>query len=153
MSSAAIAALTDRDRQILNLLGAGFADEEIAEPLGISRSAVKGHLRRIARRNGFGRLNRLQIASEFCERPTPPLPSTFTARQRLIAKCIAFGMRDREIATFLELPLGTISKDVTEMLDASGCWSRLEMIVRFDCLKDPDSMADDRRNNPDARNR
>lgn len=47
-------ALSDREREVLRLVGTGLANKQIARQLGISEKTVKGHLSRIFQALGVG---------------------------------------------------------------------------------------------------
>ncbi|PNE38129.1 MULTISPECIES: response regulator [Streptomyces] len=55
-----IAALTDREREVLAMLGAGLANAEIARRLGVGTGTVKVHVGRILAK--LGAANRVQAA-------------------------------------------------------------------------------------------
>jgi DNA-binding NarL/FixJ family response regulator len=52
--------LTDREKQVLGLLGVGTANKLIARQLGLTESTVKVHVRHIMRK--LGATNRTQAA-------------------------------------------------------------------------------------------
>ncbi|RLU90494.1 DNA-binding response regulator [Streptomyces griseocarneus] len=56
----AVAALTPREREVLALLGAGLANPQIAERMGLAPSTVKDHVRALLGK--LGGLNRVQAA-------------------------------------------------------------------------------------------
>ncbi|RDG39346.1 helix-turn-helix domain-containing protein [Streptomyces corynorhini] len=53
-------ALTDREREVLLLLGTGLGNRRLASELGIAERTVKAHIARIA--NKLGQETRLQVA-------------------------------------------------------------------------------------------
>lgn len=59
-SSRAVTGLTQREREVLQLVGQGFANKQIARRLGISEKTVKTHLSRVFQRIGV--LDRTQAA-------------------------------------------------------------------------------------------
>ncbi|MFI9204816.1 response regulator [Streptomyces sp. NPDC053048] len=56
----AVQALTPREREVLALLGAGLANPQIAERMGLAPSTVKDHVRAVLGK--LGGLNRVQAA-------------------------------------------------------------------------------------------
>ncbi|MFJ4043436.1 response regulator transcription factor [Paenarthrobacter sp. NPDC089989] len=58
-SRADLPALTSREREVVNCLGRGQSNREIARGLGVSEAAVKGHLSRIMIK--WGVQDRLQV--------------------------------------------------------------------------------------------
>ncbi|MBO0653036.1 response regulator transcription factor [Streptomyces triculaminicus] len=59
-AAAAIQALTPREREVLSLVGAGLANPQIAERMGLAPSTVKDHVRAVLGK--LGGINRVQAA-------------------------------------------------------------------------------------------
>ncbi|MEX2984600.1 response regulator [Streptomyces sp. C36] len=59
-AASAIQALTPREREVLSLVGAGLANPQIAERMGLAPSTVKDHVRAVLGK--LGGINRVQAA-------------------------------------------------------------------------------------------
>lgn len=55
-------AITDRQREVVKLIAAGFSNEEIAERLGISPRTVKAHCDVLRQKLGVARRRQLPVA-------------------------------------------------------------------------------------------
>lgn len=56
---------------------------------------------------------------------------TFTPREEEIAKRVAAGFRNQQIADQLEIKLGTVKNALRNIYDKAGVWSRLELALWY----------------------
>jgi DNA-binding NarL/FixJ family response regulator len=66
-------ALTDREKQVLNMLVAGLSNKEIGAPLGIAERTVKAHIARMMRK--VGAHNRIELSVHAVARSLVSLPA------------------------------------------------------------------------------
>jgi len=73
MRSGADGALTDREKQVLNMLVTGLSNKEIGAPLGIVERTVKAHIAKMMRKIGVH--NRIELSVHAVANSLVSLPS------------------------------------------------------------------------------
>ena len=123
--------LSPRHRQLVRLAARGYTTKELAAALGTTQGAVCTMLSHLYRKLGIGGQAGLvawlfQHAHDLPDIPTAPLPGC-TRRQAAIARMVALGYRDKEIAAELGWSLTTIRREVMTMRHARGLRNRTEL--------------------------
>lgn len=72
-------AVTDRQRQVIELLAAGLSNEEIGERLGISPRTAKAHCDVLRQKLGVSRRRQIPVAYRLLTGDDPLVPSLESA--------------------------------------------------------------------------
>jgi DNA-binding NarL/FixJ family response regulator len=113
-------ALTERRKQIVNLVDQGLSNRVIAEKLNLSEGTVRNHLHRIFRKLNIRR--RIALVSD---RPkSVKRLEALTDRQQQVATLACRGLSNREIADKLVVSKGTVK------MHLHGAYERLDVRSR-----------------------
>jgi DNA-binding CsgD family transcriptional regulator len=103
--------LTEREREIAQLVGMGLTNPEIGAVLSLSPLSVKSHLQRIRRRLGVSRRMDIAVLTGFVSgvrQQLPPLRRPLTMRERQVLDLLAQSKSNQQIAAALGLAVGTV---------------------------------------------
>lgn len=127
--------LTQRQREVMDLLVTGMSNREIAEQLGMALRTVKAHLKFAALQNGYKKVSRVELLRAYRQSFNPetglPLPATLTPAKLEVARLVISGLSNKEVAARRGTTEHVIKNYMRVVLDATGCWSRSELAARY----------------------
>lgn len=109
--------LTPRQRQIMRRAYQGATTSEITAALKISLRTLHGHACQIRKVFPTFRLRR------------PAVSTHLTERERAIARLVAAGLSNREIAEYLHLSSATISNYLNRLYRKTGSANRVQLAL------------------------
>lgn len=119
------AGLSRRERDVAVLVAAGLTNAEIAADLHLSVRTVRAHVSRIL--TAFGAASRFIVAASLASHLPPPsnLPPPLTTAQTRVAKRVATGLGNEEIARQLGLSIKTVEKHLGDIYRRWGVHTRV----------------------------
>jgi len=117
-------ALTDREREVRDLLLQRLTDPEIAARLGLSPRTVEQHAREVRRKLGLRR-----------RRSLSQLPAAFTDREREVGQLLAQGLSDKEIADVLGVSERSAESHAARVLRKTGLQNRTQLLSVAELLR------------------
>jgi DNA-binding NarL/FixJ family response regulator len=143
--------LSSREREILGHAALGGTRGAIAKELWVEESTVRRHLSSIYRKMdvtsrtealGLARKNRLLPVDEdnlIALAESVDL-SELTEREREVLELLAEGKANKQVASILEITLGTVKFHVGNILMKTGASNRSEAIKLFSAVEDVSKM-------------
>jgi DNA-binding NarL/FixJ family response regulator len=121
-------ALTDREREVRDLMLKRLTDPEIAARLGLSARTVEQHAREVRRKLGLRR-----------SRSISRLPAAFTAQERKVGYLLALGLSAREIALRLGISERTVETHTQNVMRKTGLHDRKKLMSVAELLRSGDA--------------
>ncbi len=118
-------ALSDRERQVLELLAAGHPLKQVAALLGVNRHTAREYERRALRKLGVrtpaAAAARIAVRQAVHRRPN------ISAREAAVALLVSEGLTNAEIARALRLSVFAVRDIVSRLLHKTGCSTRVAL--------------------------
>lgn len=118
-------ALSDRERQVLELLAAGHPLKQVAALLGVSRHTAREYKRRALRKLGVR--TPAAAAARIAVRQAVQRHPDISAREAAVALLVSEGLTNAEIARALRLSVFTVRDVVSRLLHKTGCSNRVAL--------------------------
>jgi len=125
-SATPVRALTPRESEIVEYVGLGYTNGQIALATGRSVSAVRNLLVRIFDKTGVR--SRAQLVSG------PVVTRRLTPREREVVEHLRAGLTNREIGQLLGISINTVRNTLARMFEKVGVSTRSELVG---ALSDP----------------
>lgn len=112
-------ALTPREQEVAEALGAGLAYKDIARRLNITPATVASHAKAISRKGGYA-VHVEVVPDELQVKRIQRRLSELTARELRVARAIAAGTARESIAQDLGISINTVRSHVRSILAKLG---------------------------------
>lgn len=118
--------LTDREREVVGLIGRGKLPKEVASELGISGPTVSRCIERVGKKLGIhDRLGVLRFAVDVSGAERREIDLTIlTPMEREILALVEAGYSNAQIADFRKCSRHTVANHIASLLRKTGCGSR-----------------------------
>jgi len=121
--------MSKRELDVLEAIGQGRSNVQIAEELNMTIDTVNKHIKSLKAKTG--RRTLIALANHVRGEEFEPAHPALSPREQWIAALIVADGTNKEIAEASNISPQTVKNHLTNMFNKLGVWSRLELVTRL----------------------